>query len=152
MIDLSNLLHRHFGHAALRPPQVPIVDAAMTGADVLAVMPTGSGKSLCFQLPALALPGLTLVVSPLISLMKDQVDELVKRGIGAAAYALLKSRGHDVVGHSTRGSEDLVAGDLADPAAPEAIWKAALSRLNGRIDALINNAGIFEAVEHDALL
>jgi NAD(P)-dependent dehydrogenase (short-subunit alcohol dehydrogenase family) len=72
------------------------------------------------------------------------------RGIGAAAYALLKSRGHDVVGHSTRGSEDLVAGDLADPAAPEAIWKAALSRLNGRIDALINNAGIFEAVEHDA--
>lgn len=85
MIDLSDLLHRHFGHAALRPPQVPIVDAAMSGADVLAVMPTGSGKSLCFQLPAMALPGLTLVVSPLISLMKDQVDELVRRGIGAAA-------------------------------------------------------------------
>ena len=85
MTDLADLLHRHFGHAALRPPQVPIVDAAMTGADVLAVMPTGSGKSLCFQLPAVALPGLTLVVSPLISLMKDQVDELVKRGLGAAA-------------------------------------------------------------------
>ncbi|MEO6223582.1 MAG: ATP-dependent DNA helicase RecQ [Vicinamibacterales bacterium] len=85
MIDLSDLLHRYFGHPALRPPQVPIVDAAMAGSDVLAVMPTGSGKSLCFQLPALALPGLTLVVSPLISLMKDQVDELVKRGISAAA-------------------------------------------------------------------
>src|SRR5688572_7623920 len=85
MTDLSDLLHRHFGHAALRPPQEPIVEAAMAGADVLAVMPTGSGKSLCFQLPALALPGLTLVVSPLISLMKDQVDELVKRGVGAAA-------------------------------------------------------------------
>ncbi|HUR21604.1 MAG TPA: ATP-dependent DNA helicase RecQ [Vicinamibacterales bacterium] len=80
-----DLLHRYFGHAALRPPQVPIVEAAMAGDDVLAVMPTGSGKSLCFQLPALALPGLTLVVSPLISLMKDQVDELVKRGVGAAA-------------------------------------------------------------------
>lgn len=79
------LLHRYFGHPALRPAQVPVVEAAMTGADVLAVMPTGSGKSLCFQLPALALPGLTLVVSPLISLMKDQVDELVRRGIGAAA-------------------------------------------------------------------
>jgi ATP-dependent DNA helicase RecQ len=79
------LLHRYFGHPALRPSQIPIVEAVMTGADVLAVMPTGSGKSLCFQLPALALPGLTLVVSPLISLMKDQVDELVKRGIDAAA-------------------------------------------------------------------
>lgn len=80
-----DLLHQYFGHPALRPPQIPIVEAAMTGSDVLAVMPTGSGKSLCFQLPALALPGLTLVVSPLISLMKDQVDELVKRGISAAA-------------------------------------------------------------------
>jgi ATP-dependent DNA helicase RecQ len=80
-----DLLHQYFGHPALRPPQVPIVDAVLNGTDVLAVMPTGSGKSLCFQLPALALPGLTLVVSPLISLMKDQVDELVRRGIRAAA-------------------------------------------------------------------
>ncbi len=85
MPDILDLLRRHFGHPDLRPPQVPIVDAALEGVDVLAVMPTGSGKSLCFQLPALALPGLTLVVSPLISLMKDQVDELVRRGIGAAA-------------------------------------------------------------------
>jgi ATP-dependent DNA helicase RecQ len=80
-----DLLHRYFGHASLRPPQVPIVDAVLRGEDVLAVMPTGAGKSLCFQLPALTLPGLTLVVSPLISLMKDQVDELVRRGIDAAA-------------------------------------------------------------------
>jgi ATP-dependent DNA helicase RecQ len=85
MISALDLLHRHFGYTSLRPPQVPIIDAAFSGADVLAVMPTGSGKSLCFQLPALALPGLTLVVSPLISLMKDQVDELVRRGIPAAA-------------------------------------------------------------------
>jgi ATP-dependent DNA helicase RecQ len=80
-----DLLHKYFGHPALRAAQVPIVDAVLQGADVLAVMPTGSGKSLCFQLPALALPGLTLVVSPLISLMKDQVDELVRKGIDAAA-------------------------------------------------------------------
>ena len=82
---IADLLHHHFGHPSLRPSQVPVVAAVMAGTDVLAVMPTGAGKSLCFQLPALALPGLTLVVSPLISLMKDQVDELVSRGIGAAA-------------------------------------------------------------------
>ena len=85
MIAPLDLLQRHFGYTSLRAPQVPIIDAALAGADVLAVMPTGSGKSLCFQLPALALPGLTLVVSPLISLMKDQVDDLVRRGIAAAA-------------------------------------------------------------------
>jgi 3-oxoacyl-[acyl-carrier protein] reductase len=68
------------------------------------------------------------------------------RGIGAAAYALLKSTGHNVAGHSTHGSDELIAGDLADPAAPRRIWEAALSRLNGRIDVLVNNAGIYEAV------
>jgi|tagenome__1003787_1003787.scaffolds.fasta_scaffold20967740_3 3-oxoacyl-[acyl-carrier protein] reductase len=68
------------------------------------------------------------------------------RGIGAAAFALLKSTGHNIVGHSTRGSDELIAGDLADPAAPARIWEAALGRLGGRIDTLINNAGIYESV------
>jgi len=85
MYDLDELLHTHFGHPAFRPAQAPVVQAALDGADLLAVMPTGAGKSLCFQLPAVVLPGVSLVVSPLISLMKDQVDELVRRGIGAAA-------------------------------------------------------------------
>jgi NAD(P)-dependent dehydrogenase (short-subunit alcohol dehydrogenase family) len=67
------------------------------------------------------------------------------RGIGAAAYNLLKSTGHNVAGHSTRGSEELLAGDLTDPAAPRRIWEAALGRL-GRIDVLVNNAGIYESV------
>ncbi len=72
------------------------------------------------------------------------------RGIGAAAYELLKSRGHNVVGHSTKGGGDLIAGDLLDPAAPNVIWNEALDRLGGRIEALVNNAGIYEAVATDA--
>jgi NAD(P)-dependent dehydrogenase (short-subunit alcohol dehydrogenase family) len=58
------------------------------------------------------------------------------RGIGAATYELLKAKGHNVVGHSSRGDGDLVAGDLMDPAAPRAIWDEALSRLGGRIGAV----------------
>nr|MDQ5873529.1 DEAD/DEAH box helicase [Acidobacteriota bacterium] len=83
--DLSSELQRHFGHRVFRPGQEEVVRAALAGSDVLAVMPTGSGKSIGYQLPALLLPGTTLVVSPLIALMKDQVDELDRRGIAAAA-------------------------------------------------------------------
>src|SRR5687768_8669546 len=83
--DLPSALQRHFGHRVFRPGQEEVVRAALAGRDVLAVMPTGSGKSIGYQLPALLLPGTTLVVSPLIALMKDQVDELVRRGIAAAA-------------------------------------------------------------------
>jgi ATP-dependent DNA helicase RecQ len=82
--DLLSSLTRYFGHASFRQGQERLVRAVLEGRDVLAVMPTGSGKSLGFQLPAVLLPGLSLVVSPLISLMKDQVDELNRRGIAAA--------------------------------------------------------------------
>src|SRR3954447_6057908 len=68
------------------------------------------------------------------------------RGIGAAAYALLKAHGHRVVGHSTKGSDELIAGDLMDPAAPRDIWDTALDELGGEIHVLVNNAGIYEAV------
>src|SRR3989442_1761653 len=85
MVDLLTSLHRVFGHSSFRTGQEDLVRAVMDGHDVLAVMPTGSGKSLGFQLPALLLPGTTIVVSPLISLMKDQVDELNRRGIRAGA-------------------------------------------------------------------
>src|SRR6476646_3054131 len=68
------------------------------------------------------------------------------RGIGAAAHALLKKHGHNVVGHSTKGSDTLIAGDLTDPAAPRDIWDTAVDELGGEIDVLVNNAGIYEAV------
>ena len=72
------------------------------------------------------------------------------RGIGAAAYALLKKHGHRVVGHSTKGSDELVAGDLMDAAAPRNIWDTALAELGGQIDVLVNNAGIYEGVPDNA--
>ncbi len=72
------------------------------------------------------------------------------RGIGASAYALLKATGHRVVGHSTKGSDDLIAGDLADPGAPRDIWDSAVDELGGQVDVLINNAGIYEAVADNA--
>ena len=84
-------LQRHFGHRDFRPGQEEMVRAVLAGRDILAVMPTGAGKSLGYQLPALLLPGLTLVVSPLIALMKDQVDELNRKGIRAAALHSLAS-------------------------------------------------------------
>jgi ATP-dependent DNA helicase RecQ len=79
------LLHSVFGFNAFRPGQEEIVRAVLDGENVMAVMPTGSGKSLCFQLPALVRPGLTLVVSPLIALMRDQVQALTAAGVSAGS-------------------------------------------------------------------
>jgi len=72
------------------------------------------------------------------------------RGIGGAAYALLKEHGHRVVGHSTNGSDELIAGDLMNPAAPRDIWDTAIDELEGEIHVLVNNAGIYEAVADNA--
>ena len=86
MADPDQLLRTVFGFPAFRPGQREIVEAVMAGRDVLAIMPTGGGKSLCYQLPALARDGVTLVVSPLIALMRDQV--LALRALGVEAGAL----------------------------------------------------------------
>src|SRR5436309_251328 len=81
--DLLDMLKHRFGFASFRPLQEEIIRDTLAGHDVFALLPTGGGKSLCFQLPALIRPGLTVVVSPLIALMKDQVDALTASGIPA---------------------------------------------------------------------
>ena len=78
------VLKQYFGHSAFRDGQEQVIDAILDGRDVLCVMPTGAGKSLCYQVPALMSPGVTLVISPLISLMKDQVESLTQSGVPAA--------------------------------------------------------------------
>src|SRR5580704_11386871 len=83
--NASSLPHSVFGFSAFRPGQEEIVRAVLDGENVLTVMPTGSGKSLCYQLPAIARPGLTLVISPLIALMRDQVRALTAAGVAAGS-------------------------------------------------------------------
>ena len=86
----ERVLESVFGFRAFRPGQGPVVETVLARTDVLAVMPTGSGKSLCYQVPALVLGGLTVVVSPLVALMQDQVAAL--RLAGVAADAINSSR------------------------------------------------------------
>jgi ATP-dependent DNA helicase RecQ len=82
--SLQTQLKHHFGHGGFRPGQEQVIEYLLEGRSAAAVFPTGGGKSICYQLPALLLPGITLVVSPLIALMKDQIDALTARGIAAA--------------------------------------------------------------------
>ncbi|HAP39688.1 MAG TPA: DNA helicase RecQ [Nitrospira sp.] len=86
MDDLTRQLAQQFGFSAFRPGQREVIDAVLSRRDAMAVMPTGQGKSLCYQLPATILPGLTLVISPLIALMQDQVNALKARNIAASAF------------------------------------------------------------------
>jgi len=105
--DLAELLHRVFGHRAFRPHQQAVCEAAAAGRDVLLVMPTGAGKSLCYQLPALALGGTALVISPLIALMDDQAGKLTELGLRVA-------RIHSglPVGDARQACRDYLAGAL----------------------------------------
>src|SRR3989304_3917987 len=85
MFTIQQILLKYWGYSQFRPLQEDIINSVIEGNDTLALMPTGGGKSICFQVPALAKEGICIVVSPLIALMKDQVDSLVSKGIKAIA-------------------------------------------------------------------
>lgn len=85
MQDIRNILIRYWGHPTFRPLQEEIIRSVLEGKDTLALLPTGGGKSICFQVPALALEGVCIVVTPLIALMKDQVENLKRKGVKAVA-------------------------------------------------------------------
>ena len=93
-----SLLREHWGHTAFRPGQEAIINSVLSGQDTLALLPTGGGKSICFQVPALARPGICLVVSPLIALMKDQVENLRRRGL--KAEAIYAGMSHQEIDHA----------------------------------------------------
>jgi ATP-dependent DNA helicase RecQ len=106
MASARALLLRHWGFPDFRPAQRRVVQSILAGRDTLGVLPTGGGKSLCFQVPALVLDGLTIVVSPLLALMQDQVGALQSRGIAAAALnSLLKAPQQLEVMHRVRAGE-----------------------------------------------
>ncbi len=85
MQDIHHILKTYWGYDQFRPLQEDIVRRILEGKDTLALLPTGGGKSICFQVPALAMDGICIVVSPLIALMQDQVQNLVRRGVKAVA-------------------------------------------------------------------
>ena len=87
----TTMLRRFFGYTSFRPRQLEVITAALRGRDTVVLMPTGGGKSITFQIPALILDGITVVVSPLLSLMRDQVDALIANGIPAATINSLQS-------------------------------------------------------------
>lgn len=83
-MDKFDILRKYFGYSSFRKGQEEMVDCLLSGRDALGIMPTGAGKSICYQVPAIMLGGITVVVSPLISLMKDQVNALVQQGVKVA--------------------------------------------------------------------
>jgi ATP-dependent DNA helicase RecQ len=84
-VSPDSILTKYWGHTSFRPPQEEIIQSVLEGKDVVAILPTGGGKSVCFQVPALAMEGLCLVITPLIALMQDQVEQLKQKGIAAIA-------------------------------------------------------------------
>lgn len=110
MADVDEILRQYWGYDSFRPLQREIIDSVVSGHDTLAILPTGGGKSLTFQIPALALPGTALVISPLIALMSDQVHNLRKRNIRAIVIhsGLTHDRIYDIMEQASYGAYDLI--------------------------------------------
>jgi len=106
----TTILKQHFGYESFRQGQSEVIDAILQNRDALAIMPTGAGKSLCFQVPALLMDGITLVISPLISLMRDQVDALIQTGIPAAFInsSLSSTQTYKALSNAKRGAYKII--------------------------------------------
>ncbi len=131
---LVEILRRHFGFSDFRANQEQVCRAAIDGRDVLLVMPTGAGKSLCYQLPAIARGGTTLVVSPLIALMEDQVAKLAAQGLRVARIHSGRDRGE-----SRQACVDYLNGD-----APVPVYRTGAAASAG----LCRDAGQAQAFSH----
>lgn len=109
-MNKHELLKKYYGHSEFRQGQAHLIDAAVSGRDVLGIMPTGAGKSICYQIPALMMNGVALVISPLISLMKDQVAALVQSGVKAAFInsSLTARQQEDVLYRAGRGDFKII--------------------------------------------
>lgn len=128
--DKSEALRRYFGHNAFRPGQEALIDSILSHRDVLGVMPTGGGKSMCYQIPALLLPGVTIVISPLISLMTDQVMALRQAGVSAGFLNSAQSEAHirDTYRRAWAGEYKLLY------VAPERLFAEGFSKLAQSLD------------------
>ena len=109
-IDKYDILKQFFGYTSFRDGQEEVVDALLSKRDVLGIMPTGAGKSLCYQIPAIMMSGITLVISPLISLMKDQVNALVQQGVSAAYLnrSLTATQYHKALANAANGKYNII--------------------------------------------
>ena len=144
MGSAKSLLRDVFGFKEFRPGQVEIIDAVASGEHVLAIMPTGGGKSLCFQLPALLNDGLTVVISPLIALMRDQVRGL--KAVGVAAGAITSGNTEEEV---NQVFSQIISGDLKILyLAPERLVSRKIQNILS--SANVTSIAVDEATFHDS--